>query len=139
MPNDSRTAQRQGDASATAELIETVGEFHKIVDLTFSYLPLTPEELEASSPAELTYRSPAHSADTPSCYYVAVIGGEWCWVRYADHWNEFSAFRADLGRRVAYCWRLTGGPKSGPAPVYGGYVPVAELLAALEDPARLES
>ena len=139
MPNDSRTAQRQDDATATAELLDAVREFHKVVNLTFSYLPLTPEELEASGPTELTYQSPAHTADTPSCYYVALIGEEWCWVRYADHWDQFHAYRADLGRRVAYCWRLAGGPKSGPASVYGGYVPVTKLLAALEDPARLDS
>ena len=139
MPNDSRTAQRQDDATATAELLETVGEFHKVVNLTFSYLPLTPEELEASGPAKLTYQSPTHSADTPSCYYVALIGDVLCWVRYADHWDEFTVWRADLGRREAYFWELRGGPACEVKAVRAGFVPVAQLVAALEDPARLGS
>ena len=88
-----------------------IQSYHKIQELSFVPLAVDPADV-SSLPGVLVYESPPDSAPRPSRYFIAEIDDVVVWVRVADHWGRFTAYRPDLGREMPYNWVLTGSRQS---------------------------
>jgi hypothetical protein len=108
-----------------------IASYHKIQELSFRPLSVAPADV-MGLPGVLVYESPRDSAPQPSRYFIAQIDGDVAWVRVADHWGHFTAYRPDLDRRVPYDWVLEGmdgNSEEYPEPRVPlvGYVPISSL------------
>ena len=109
-----------------------ISSYHKMQVLSFARLSVDPADV-AGMPAVPLYESPPESAPQPSRYFIAEIDGDIVWIRIADHWGRFRAYRPDLGREMPYHWVLRDvepeTARHAHRTVRVGYVPVSSLAS----------